>query len=179
MSALCRIDVCLHLKANRPKDDDITVSLLNRAKANGYTALVITLDTMLLGWRPHDLDTSYLPFLHGVGIAVGTSDPVFMSKFQMEPHHNHVEFPYDPSALDRKFVQGDEDTKKRVLLGREWLGQSASGNFKAWKDLALIREHWKGPIVLKGIQSVAVRLWYLPCLSTFLNVSMTGCRDGY
>ena len=28
---------------------------------------------MLLGWRPHDLDTAYLPFLAGVGIAVGMS----------------------------------------------------------------------------------------------------------
>ena len=34
---------------------------------------------MLLGWRPHDLQTSYLPFLHGVGAQVGLSDPVFMS----------------------------------------------------------------------------------------------------
>ena len=44
---------------------------------------MVTLDTPLLGWRPHDIETAYLPFLHGVGIQVGTSDPVFMARFNL------------------------------------------------------------------------------------------------
>jgi lactate 2-monooxygenase len=56
------------------------LSILRRAKGSGFTALVVTLDTFLLGWRPHDLDTAYLPFIAGVGIQVGTSDPVFMRR---------------------------------------------------------------------------------------------------
>lgn len=51
----------------RPKHDDVTLSLLQRAKKSGYTALIVTLDTNLLGWRPEDLKKAYLPFLHGVG----------------------------------------------------------------------------------------------------------------
>ncbi|RSL62263.1 hypothetical protein CEP53_004821 [Fusarium sp. AF-6] len=44
--------------------DDITISLLKRAKAAGYTALFVTLDTYVLGWRPSDLDNGYNPFIH-------------------------------------------------------------------------------------------------------------------
>lgn len=33
-----------------PTDNDITVSLLKRAKENGYKALVVTLDTWTLAW---------------------------------------------------------------------------------------------------------------------------------
>lgn len=33
-----------------PNDNDITISLLKRAKKNGYKALVVTLDTWTLAW---------------------------------------------------------------------------------------------------------------------------------
>ena len=50
-----------------PNDEDVCASLLERAKAAGFTALLVTLDTWVLGWRPHDLDHAYLPFLTGRG----------------------------------------------------------------------------------------------------------------
>src|SRR4051794_2339562 len=46
-----------------PNDEDFCASLLARAEAAGFSALVVTLDTWLLGWRPHDLYAAYLPFL--------------------------------------------------------------------------------------------------------------------
>lgn len=36
--------------------DDITASLLSRAKKAGFSALFVTLDTYILGWRPSDMD---------------------------------------------------------------------------------------------------------------------------
>lgn len=39
-----------------PRTDEITISLLDRAWKNGYTTLVVTLDTFQLGYRPGDLD---------------------------------------------------------------------------------------------------------------------------
>src|SRR5699024_6899968 len=57
--------------------DDLTRSLLARAEASGCTAIVVTLDTHLLGWRTPDLDLGYLPFVRGLGIAQYTTDPVF------------------------------------------------------------------------------------------------------
>ena len=57
--------------------DELVESLVARAEACGCDAIVVTLDTTLLGWRTRDLDLGYLPFLRGKGIAQYTSDPVF------------------------------------------------------------------------------------------------------
>ncbi|WP_394553934.1 alpha-hydroxy-acid oxidizing protein [Agromyces sp. MMS24-JH15] len=57
--------------------DELNRSLIRRAEACGCEAIVITLDTHLLGWRTRDLDLAFLPFTHGQGIAQYTSDPVF------------------------------------------------------------------------------------------------------
>ncbi|WP_198598199.1 alpha-hydroxy-acid oxidizing protein, partial [Blastococcus atacamensis] len=57
--------------------DELVESLVGRAEAAGCEALVVTLDTTMLGWRPRDLDLGHLPFALGKGIAQYTSDPVF------------------------------------------------------------------------------------------------------
>jgi lactate 2-monooxygenase len=57
--------------------DELNASLLRRAEASGCEAVVVTLDTHLLGWRTRDLDLAFLPFTRGLGIAQYTSDPVF------------------------------------------------------------------------------------------------------
>jgi lactate 2-monooxygenase len=63
-----------------PTDREVAVSFVERAEAAGYTAVVVTLDTLMLGWRPRDLGRAYLPFLRGTGLANYTSDPVFRSR---------------------------------------------------------------------------------------------------
>ena len=68
-----------------PNDDELAVSFLRRAKRAGYSHLVITLDTTLLGWRPLDLDRGYSPFLENKGIANYTSDPVFRRTMPLPP----------------------------------------------------------------------------------------------
>ena len=60
------------------RSNDVVASFARRAEACGCDALVLTLDTTMLGWRPRDLDLAYLPFLEGKGIAQYTSDPVFL-----------------------------------------------------------------------------------------------------
>jgi lactate 2-monooxygenase len=50
--------------------NEITASILSRAKAQGFTALVVTLDTYMLGWRPMDMDNVYNPFIHADRIGV-------------------------------------------------------------------------------------------------------------
>jgi isopentenyl diphosphate isomerase/L-lactate dehydrogenase-like FMN-dependent dehydrogenase len=112
-----------------PNDEEVCASFLARAKAAGYSALVVTLDTWLLGWRPHDLDRAYLPFLSGKGLATYFSDPVFRAGLEKAPEDDL------PAALMR------------------WLPMF-TGNDRTWDNLAFVREHWDGPIVLKGIQHV-------------------------
>lgn len=111
---------------------------------------------MLLGWRPHDLATAYLPFIHGVGSQVALSDPVFMAKYGLEPIHEAPEFPYDPQKFEKLAAAGDEKAKQAMFLGIEWMKQINTGIFKTWAELKLLRENWDGPIIIKGILSVKV-----------------------
>ncbi|MFG1863564.1 lactate 2-monooxygenase [Microbispora bryophytorum] len=108
------------------KDREVTLSFLARARAAGFTVLVVTLDTPLLAWRPRDLDQAYLPFLRGVGTANYFTDPAFQAGLARPVHE-------DPDAAVLHFVGMFGDPGK------------------TWPDLAMLREHWDGPIVLKGV----------------------------
>ncbi|WBB62239.1 lactate 2-monooxygenase [Streptomyces sp. WMMC500] len=110
-----------------PNDDEVCASILARARAAGFTALVVTLDTWTLAWRPHDLDTAYLPFIRGVGTAVAFSDPAFRAGLAKPP---------------------EEDLGAAVL---RWVPMF-TGTDRTWDRLPFLREHWDGPILLKGIQ---------------------------
>ncbi|MDT4899603.1 MAG: lactate 2-monooxygenase [Pseudonocardiales bacterium] len=112
-----------------PNDEDVCASFLDRAKNAGFSALVVTLDTWLLGWRPHDLDHAFLPFLTGKGLATYFSDPVFQSGLERAP---------------------EDDLQSAVL---RWLPMF-TGADHTWENLAFIREHWDGPILVKGVQHV-------------------------
>lgn len=116
-------------------------SVLERAQTAGFSVLVVTLDTMQLGWRPLDIDRAYLPFLNGVGSAVGFSDPAFMKQQGMEHHLGKA----------AKDIPSDD----LLPLSINNLGEFNSGLYRSWDDLKLIKAIWKGPIVLKGIQTLA------------------------
>ncbi|KAB5551263.1 FMN-dependent dehydrogenase [Coniochaeta sp. 2T2.1] len=120
----------------RPRDNKLTASLLNRAKKAGCTALVVTLDTFTLSWRPADLDTGFLPFLEGLGCQLGFTDPVFRQMYA------------DESG-------GDTPESNVFGASRAWLSEVCSGEAHTWEDLRPLREMWgSGPILLKGVQSV-------------------------
>ncbi|KAL8962758.1 MAG: hypothetical protein Q9183_005105, partial [Haloplaca sp. 2 TL-2023] len=118
-----------------PQDNEITKSLLRRARENGFTTLLITLDTWALAWRPADLDNAYVPFATGIGDQTGFSDPAFRAKFS-------------------KKHPGKTPESHTFLASREWEADVFSGAAHSWEDLELVRKEWEGPIVLKGIQHV-------------------------
>jgi len=142
------------------KDDELAESFVRRAEACGCEALVVTLDTTMLGWRTRDLDLAYLPFLQARGIAQYTSDPVFMRKLE-EP------LPLAPAARGRPTFTALRGVWKaaRTIPGgsvrnlRKGIALAAVRRFIAtysrpsltWDDLAWLRERTKLPIVLKGI----------------------------
>jgi lactate 2-monooxygenase len=109
-----------------PRDRDLAVSFVKRAGDAGYEAIVVTLDTWLLGWRPRDLSNGYLPFLKGEGVATYFSDPVFRAALERPPEE-------DPGPA----------------IGH-WAYQFANPSV-TWADLAWLREQTQLPIVLKGI----------------------------
>ncbi|WP_032389360.1 alpha-hydroxy-acid oxidizing protein [Rhodococcoides fascians] len=112
-----------------PTDESVLLSFLQRAKDTGFTTLVLTLDTTLLGWRPADLDRGYLPFLANLGIENYLSDPAFQAGLAQPVEENPV------------------------AAAMHW-AQMFPNPGLSWKNLAFLREHWDGPIVLKGICTV-------------------------
>jgi len=117
-----------------PHDDEVTISLLKRAKENGFTTLVVTLDTWQLGWRPADLDLAYVPFVKGVGVKNGFSDPVVRAGFK------------------EKFGKEIEDDI--MAAAQFWENKVFPGKNHSWEDIKFLQANWDGPIVLKGIQHV-------------------------
>jgi lactate 2-monooxygenase len=108
------------------KSDELVASLVRRAEACGCDAIVVTLDTTLLGWRTRDLDYAYLPFIRGMGIAQYTSDPVFRAMLKKPP---------------------EED----MLAAAQLFMTIYSNPALTWDKLAFLREHTTKPILLKGI----------------------------
>ncbi|SFI91971.1 FMN-dependent dehydrogenase, includes L-lactate dehydrogenase and type II isopentenyl diphosphate isomerase [Amycolatopsis sacchari] len=112
-----------------PNHPDVCASIVGRARKAGYTALVVTLDTWTLAWRPQDLDRAYLPFIRNEGTAIAMSDPAFRALLAKSP----------------------EEDEQMALL--QWVGMF-TGTDKSWQQLAVLRDLWDGPILLKGIQHV-------------------------
>ena len=109
-----------------PRERDLAASFVTRAGAAGYEAIVLTLDTWILGWRPRDLQQGYLPFLKAEGVANYFSDPVF-----------------------RAALPGPPEENLEAAIGH-WAYQFSNPAI-TWEDLAWLREQTSLPIVLKGI----------------------------
>ncbi|MDX3224980.1 lactate 2-monooxygenase [Streptomyces sp. ME19-01-6] len=109
-----------------PNDRELTESLVHRAEAAGFSALVITLDTLTLGWRPRDLTLASFPQLKGECLANYFSDPVFRSRLASPPEE-------DPQAATGLWS---------MTFGNQRL---------SWDDLAWLRSLTSLPLLLKGI----------------------------
>ncbi|MEM7355225.1 MAG: alpha-hydroxy-acid oxidizing protein [Acidobacteriota bacterium] len=141
-------------------DDDLVVSFLERAESCGCEALVITLDTSILGWRPRDLDLGSLPFLRGMGLAQYLSDPVFRSKLD-QPLNSASTPPKPPLSLaslatllaqKRRYPGslGDKLSSRPMRAVRRFMATYSRPSLR-WDDLPWLREHTRLPILLKGI----------------------------
>ena len=140
--------------------DELVASLVSRAEACGCSAIVLTLDTTMLGWRIRDLDLAYLPFLRGRGIAQYTSDPVFIKALQetlrqSPPPGGRITL----SAIGSLWELAGSYPGSRVANLRSGLARAAVRRFVetysrpslSWDDLAFLRERTRLPILLKGI----------------------------
>lgn len=112
------------------KDPAFNASVVGRAEAAGYSAIVVTLDTQLLAWREQDIQNAYLPFLFGEGLANYFSDPAFLRSLPQPPEENKL-------AAILRFVE---------IFTNPSL---------TWQDLAALRTWTKLPIILKGIMHPA------------------------
>lgn len=147
------------------KSNELVASLVERAEASGCEAIVVTLDTTLLGWRIRDLDLAYLPFLRGKGIAQYTSDPVFQRLLDVAPAGNAPDQKRTVNLNTLKVLlelitKYPDDLLTNVRSGkplaavRQFVGIYSRPSL-TWEDLPFLRQHTKLPILLKGIQHPA------------------------
>ena len=138
--------------------NELVESLVGRAEACGCEAIVVTLDTTLLGWRTRDLDLAYLPFLRGKGIAQYTSDPVFLRLVDQDERPMERQRP-TLSALSAlyqltraypgSFLANLRSPRPRTAVRRTL--EIYSRPSLTWHDLPFLRERTKLPIRLKGV----------------------------
>ena len=108
-----------------PRDVAVAESLVHRAEAAGFKALVVTLDTWLTGWRPRDLADANFPQLRGYALANYFSDPAFRASLAKPP---------------------EEDGAAAVMQWARIFGKPLT-----WADLPWLRSLTKLPLILKGI----------------------------
>lgn len=142
-------------------DDDLVESLVSRAEACGSDALVVTLDTAYLGWRPRDLDLGHLPFARGEGIAQYTSDPVFQRLVRQRvaaagPTVRPRPTPAAVATLVSMSRNHPGDTRHNLTAPEpraavETFLDVFSRPSLTWDDLPRLRALTSLPIVLKGI----------------------------
>jgi lactate 2-monooxygenase len=142
------------------KSRDLVVSFVQRAERAGCGAIVVTLDTTMLGWRTRDLDLGYLPFLEGRGIAQYTSDPVFQKMIDEKDDGPEIERQISWDAIfglikmvnnypGRGFFSKLRSGRP-IRAVRKFIA-TYSNPATTWEDLAFLRQHTKLPILLKGI----------------------------
>jgi lactate 2-monooxygenase len=144
-------------------DDELAASLVHRAEACGSEALVVTLDTTYLGWRPRDLDLGSLPFARGEGLAQYTSDPVFRRLVEERvaaagPEPAARERPTPAAVRSLLAISRNHPGPTRANLTApeprvavETFLDVFSRPSLTWEDLAVLRELTTLPVVLKGI----------------------------
>jgi lactate 2-monooxygenase len=137
--------------------DELVRSFVSRAESVGCEAIVVTLDTTMLGWRLRDLDLGYLPFLAGKGIAQYLTDPVFQQLVDHAPPPERG--PVTPAAVRAlwRLARGYPGSTWANLRSprprqavRTFLDVFARPSLN-WQDLELVRDATKLPILLKGI----------------------------
>jgi lactate 2-monooxygenase len=162
------METCAAVMGNSPrwfqlywsKSNELVQSFVQRAERCGCTALVVTLDTTLLGWRTRDLELAYLPFLEGKGIAQYTSDPIFQKLLDKPDETEQVNRKVTLQSIQGlismvKNYPGNNFFKKlssgRPLKAVRKFVSIYSNPATTWDDLVWLRKQTKLPILLKGI----------------------------
>jgi len=107
-------------------DRDICASFVERAERAGYAAIVVTVDTLTLGWRPRDLRNAYLPFIRGEGCAQFFTDPIFSARLDKPPAEDML-------------------TAAAMMLA------TFPNLALTWEDLGWLRAQTALPLLVKGI----------------------------
>jgi L-lactate dehydrogenase (cytochrome) len=123
---------------------DVATAAIERARATGFSALVVTIDTPVSGMRERDVR-------NGVKELLGSN---LFSKARCLP-----QFLARPRWLAAFLADGGLMKFPNVVLPGEGpmpyadVGVALEQSMVAWSDFRWIREAWKGPIVVKGVHT--------------------------
>lgn len=127
------------------KDQGLNRSMLERAKASGFQALAITVDTATGGNRERDLRN-------------GFTTPMRLTARSLYEFARHPRWAFDYLTHERFELS---NLKDHVAAGTN-VAVSVSEYFSSmldesldWASAARIRAEWDGPFALKGVMSVA------------------------
>jgi isopentenyl diphosphate isomerase/L-lactate dehydrogenase-like FMN-dependent dehydrogenase len=124
---------------------DCALSAIERAKAAGFSALVVTIDTAVAGMRERDLRNGVKELLGG---KLGSKLP-FVSQLLIKPRWL-AGFLADGGLM--KFPNVVVPGKGPMLYAD--VTAALEHSVVTWKDLDWIRQTWSGAIVIKGIHTV-------------------------
>ncbi len=133
------------------RDRELTKDMLARCKDNGFEALYITVDTAVLGRRERDVRRGMsLPPKLGLDTFIeGALRPGWTLNFL---RNDPIVFS-NVAVSTARLGDGTEDGSSAVSLA-DYINSQFDPQL-SWDDVAWIRSQWDGPVILKGIQSVA------------------------
>src|SRR6201993_692726 len=109
-----------------PSDRELAASLINRAETSGYSALMVTVDSWTLGFRPMDLERGNFPQFRG---------------YCMQNYYTDVNF-------TKHLAKPPEEDQPAALAHYTKI----FAHPLSWEDLRWIRSQTKLPLAIKGIQ---------------------------
>jgi L-lactate dehydrogenase (cytochrome) len=126
------------------RDRGLVRDMLSRAQANGYEAIMLTVDTAVLGRRERDVRRGFtLPPKLGPGTIIdGILHPAWTWDFVRN----------DPITFANISGANGGDTGTAVTLS-SFISEQFDPAL-SWDDIEWFRANWNGPIILKGVQSV-------------------------
>lgn len=127
------------------RDRDLVADLVKRASAQGYEALCLTVDTAVLGRRERDVRRGFTlpPKVGASTILDAVMHPGWSWKFLTS----------EPIIFANVAGSSSVGDGTDAISLAEYVGDQFDPGL-SWDDVDWLREHWDGPIVVKGIQSV-------------------------
>jgi L-lactate dehydrogenase (cytochrome) len=126
------------------RDRALVHDMLTRPESLGYEAIMLTVDTAVLGRRERDVRRGFtLPPKLGPGTLIdGVRHPAWTWDFV---RHDPITFANISGAAGR--------TVGTAVTLSDFISEQFDPAL-SWDDIAWFRERWKGHIILKGVQSV-------------------------
>jgi L-lactate dehydrogenase (cytochrome) len=147
-------------------DDALNFASIDRARAAGFTALCLTVDTMVPGNRERDLRSGLTipPRLGLAGLTPFAARPRWCRDYLLG------------GRFSLPNVAGESDGKADISTLAAFFATRMERHI-SWDRVSRIARHWAGPFAIKGIQAAGDALTAIEAGATAVIVSNHGGRQ--